>query len=309
MTADVRHRMGDLQFGVYVPQFKMDVTSVLATATVVEECGFDSFWLMDHLYAPGAPPCDMFESWTLLTAVAAVTSRIRLGHLVGCNPFRHPALLAKMAATLDQISGGRLDLGLGWGSVEAELTAFGFPLGSKRERSEALGETLEILELMFTGEPFDYEGRQFQLHSAFGLPRPVHGRIPIHIGGGGPTLTMPLVARYADWWNCVGGARNRLDELSELKGRARISAQYAVGMAADESDVEHVAALTARRMPIPAWGAALVGTTAQLVEQFQREHERGVELFVLRFHDFAAADTLRRFAGEVLEPLKAWVEA
>ncbi|NMD61411.1 UNVERIFIED_ORG: alkanesulfonate monooxygenase SsuD/methylene tetrahydromethanopterin reductase-like flavin-dependent oxidoreductase (luciferase family) [Nocardia globerula] len=293
------------QFGLYVPQLKMDAASVIAVAQQAEEHQFDSFWIMDHLYAPGAPGCDSLESWTLLSAIAGATSRIRLGHLVGCNPFRHPSLLAKMAATVDQISGGRLDLGLGWGSVEDELTTFGFPFGSRRERSDALGETLEILELMFTGEPFNYSGKHFELRGAFGLPRPVAGRIPIHIGGGGRQLTMPLVARHADWWNCVGSARHRLEDLAPLRGSARISAQYAVGLARTTADIDEVAAKTARRMPEAGWGKALVGTPDQLVDLFLDEQARGIDLFVLRFHDFANAETMRIFATEVAPNVRA----
>ena len=292
-----------IRFGLFQPQFRTDAQTMIATAQVAEQAGFDSFWLMDHLLAPGAPPCDVLESWTLLTALAMTTSRIRLGHLVGCNPFRHPSLLAKMAATLDQLSAGRLELGLGWGSVEDELAAFGFAVGSRRQRSRALGETVEILRLMFDGSVFDYAGDVFQLRGAYGLPKPVQPRIPLHIGGSGRTLTMPLVARHADWWNCVGSARHELDELVVLAEGARISAQYPVGMLDREADRAEVTAAVARRLPAAAWGQPLIGTPAELVAQLLTERARGVELFVLRFHDFAPSGTLRRFGAEVIEPL------
>jgi alkanesulfonate monooxygenase SsuD/methylene tetrahydromethanopterin reductase-like flavin-dependent oxidoreductase (luciferase family) len=296
---------GGVRFGVYVPQFKADVAGMRIRAVAAEEAGFDSFWLMDHLLVPAAPPCDVLESWTLLTALAGATSSLRLGHLVGCGPFRHPVLLAKMAATFDHVSGGRLELGLGWGSAEEELEALGFGPASRHERSEALAETLEILRLMFTGDTFDYEGRHFRLKGAYGLPRPVQDRVPIHIGGGGPKLTMPLVARHADWWNCVGAARQRLEELAVLRGPARISAQYAVGLAATTAAVEDVAAATARRMPEQAWGPALVGTPDAVAEQLLAERGRGVELFVLRFHDFGEPGTLRLFGREVAPVVRA----
>lgn len=294
---------GPLALGVYVPQFRTDVATMVTLARSAEEAGFHSFWVMDHLLTPGAPPCDTLESWTLLTAVACATARIRLGHLVGCAPFRHPALLAKMAATLDQVSAGRLELGLGWGSVESELTAYGFGPASRRERAQALGETLEILDLMFAGAPFDYAGDHFTLKGAYGLPRPVQDRIPVHVGGGGRQLTMPLVRRHADWWNCVGSARDRFDELAPLRGRARISAQYAVGVIAEESDREQVSAAVARRLPSAAWGEPLVGTADELVTSLARERERGVELAILRFHD-TSPDTLAWFGAHVAEPLR-----
>jgi alkanesulfonate monooxygenase SsuD/methylene tetrahydromethanopterin reductase-like flavin-dependent oxidoreductase (luciferase family) len=293
-----------LQFGIFVPQFKTDVPTMIEQARTAEGAGFTSLWVMDHLLAPGAPPCDTLESWTLLTAIAGATTTLRLGHLVGCAPFRHPSLLAKMAATFDQVSGGRLELGLGWGSVESELTAFGFKPGSMRERSDALGETLQILDLMFAGEPFDFEGRHFQLQGAFGLPRPAQARIPVHIGGGGKQLTMPLVRAYADWWNCVGSARDRFDELAPLRGSARISAQYAVGLVHEGDAPDAVAARTARRMPESAWGKPLVGTPAQLAELFAAEQARGVELCIVRFDDFGAPETVKRFGAEVIDALR-----
>lgn len=293
-----------MQFGVFVPQFRFDVSDMRARAVAAEDAGFDSFWLMDHLYAPGGKPTASLESWTLLTALAADTSTIRLGHLVGCNPLRHPALLAKMAATVDIVSGGRLDLGLGWGSVEAEFDMFGIPVGSRRERAEALGETVEIFRKMCAGEPFDYDGRHFRLRGAYGLPVPVQSRIPVHIGGGGKQLTMPLVAEHADWWNCVGSARHRIDELAALRGRARISAQYAVGFAHSAEQIPDVTTATARRMPERSWGAPLIGTADMLIDQLYAERERGVELFVLRFHDFAGPETLESFGREVIAKMQ-----
>ncbi|MBV6756198.1 LLM class flavin-dependent oxidoreductase [Rhodococcus opacus] len=296
--------MTTTQFGVFVPQFKTDVAAMRERAVAAESAGFDSFWLMDHLYTPGAPLCDSLESWTLLTALATVTSRIRLGHLVGCNPFRSPAVLAKMAATVDRISGGRLDMGLGWGSDAAELETFGFPVASPHARARALGETVEILRMMWTGKAFDYTGAHFRLRGAYGLPRPVQDRIPVHIGGGGRHLTMPLVARHADWWNCVGGARHRFGELAPLRGKARISAQFAIGLAENTALIPEVAAATARRMPAQAWGAPLVGTADMIVDQLLNERARGIEMFVLRFHDFGTPATLARFGRDVIGAIR-----
>ena len=293
-----------LQFGVFVPQFRIDFAGMRERAVAAERAGFDSFWVMDHLFSPGTKPSDTLESWTLLTALAGVTDTMRLGHLVACNPLRHPAITAKMAATLDQISGGRFDLGIGWGSVEAEFEMFGIRAGSRRERAEQLGETLEIFRAMCSGEPFDFIGRHYQLRGAYGRPTPVQDRIPVHIGGGGVQLTMPLVADYADWWNCVGNARHRFDELASLRGNARISAQYPVGFAASTAELDDVAAATARRLPEPAWGTPLLGTADRVIEQLRAERNRGVELFVLRFHDFAPAETLERFGRDVITPLR-----
>jgi alkanesulfonate monooxygenase SsuD/methylene tetrahydromethanopterin reductase-like flavin-dependent oxidoreductase (luciferase family) len=116
--------------GIYVPQLQLDYDTLLGKARLVEQLGFHSFWVYDHLYGPGMPDVPAFEGWTVATALLAHTERLRVGHLVLCNNFRHPALLAKMATTLDVISAGRLELGLGSGSWEAEHHEAGMPWGS-----------------------------------------------------------------------------------------------------------------------------------------------------------------------------------
>ncbi|MFF4767348.1 LLM class flavin-dependent oxidoreductase [Streptomyces sp. NPDC001255] len=305
MTTPARGEREGPRFGLYVPQFRMDFTQVRDLAVTADAYGFDSLWVMDHLLVPGAAPTDVLESWTLLSALATATERIRLGHLVGCNPLRPPALLAKMAATLDRISGGRFDLGLGWGSVTDELTAFGYPPRDNARRAAELAETLEICAKMWTGEPFDHDGPAYTLRGAYGLPTPVQGRIPVHIGGAGRRLTMPLVSRHADWWNCLGSARHRLDELAPLRGGARISAQYAVGLVAPGEDPGKVAAQVARRMPRESWGEPLVGTPDRLAELFCQEWERGVELFVVRLHAPRSAEAVAHFAFAVAAEVRA----
>src|SRR5215218_1387307 len=112
-------------FGLFLPQLRMSFDTILERTLAAEAAGFDSVWLMDHLAAPAATEHDTFEGWTLAAALAVRTQRVRIGHMVTCDPFRHPALLAKMAATVDALSGGRLELGIGWGSVGAELERFG----------------------------------------------------------------------------------------------------------------------------------------------------------------------------------------
>src|SRR3954452_3228160 len=157
-------------FGLYLPQLRMPWARIVERVTAAESAGFDSVWLMDHLAAPVAPGVDTYEGWTTASALAALTSRIRIGHLVLCDAFRHPALLAKMAATLDVVSSGRLDLGIGWGSVPAEMQTYGFGDEPPATRARRLRETLEILQLMFAGEPFDYDARDFRIDGAIGRP-------------------------------------------------------------------------------------------------------------------------------------------
>lgn len=276
---------------------------LLERTLAAERAGFDSVWLMDHFTAPAAPEVDTFEGWTVASALASRTTTIRLGHLVLCDPFRHAVLLAKMAASLDVISNGRLDLGLGWGSVPAELETYGFGPEPPRVRADKMRETLEILELMFSGETFDYDGRHYRLRRAIGRPTPAQSHVPIHIGGGGPKLTMPLVARFADWWNCPGYALDRLDELRPAAGDARVSAQHPIGLAADAAQRDEVVATVTKRFG--SWGGVVAGTANEVADALAAEVARGVEGFVVQFSDFGTAETLERFMSEVAPAVRA----
>ncbi len=288
---------GDVWFGLFLPQLRMDFDTILERTLAAEAAGFDSVWLMDHLATPAGPEHATFEGWTLAAALAARTPRVRLGHLVTCDPFRHPAVLAKMAATVDVLSDGRLELGIGWGSVEAELEMFGVGRAPPPVRAARLRETLEILPLMFAGERFDYDGEHFRLVGAIGRPPPVQAHVPVHIGGAGPKLTMPLVRDYADWWNCPSYAVDRLDELRPLAGTARVSAQHPVALAPDEASRREVLAMAARRFG--DWGGLIAGTSPEVAEALAVEARAGVGGFVIQFTDFGALPTLRRFMDEV----------
>jgi len=290
-------------FGLFLPQLRMSFDTILERTLAAEAAGFDSVWLMDHLAAPAAPQWDTFEGWTLAAGLATRTSRIRLGHLVTADPFRHPAVLAKMAATVDGLSGGRLDLGLGWGSVDAELRAFGIDARPAPERAARLRETLEILARMFAGEPFDYAGRHYRLEGAIGRPVPVQAHIPVHLGGAGPKLTMPLVREFADWWNCPSYAADRLDELVPLAGGARVSVQHPIGLAAGDGDRDDVDAITRRRFG--AWGGVVTGTSDGVAAALVADVERGARGFVLQFHDFGATESLERFMTDVAPAVRA----
>lgn len=289
--------MADPWFGVYLPQLRTPWPQLLERTLVAEASGFHSVWLMDHLAAPLAADLDTFEGWTTASALAARTSRIRIGHLVLCDPFRHPALLAKMVATLDVISDGRVEVGIGWGSVPDELTRFGFGAEPAPRRAARLRESLEILQLMLAGEPFDYDGEHHRLRGAIGRPTPVQRRVPVHIGGGGATLTMPLVREFADWWNCPGYAVDRFAELRPLAGSARVSVQHPIGLATDDRDRAEVVATVERRFG--AWGGVVAGTATEVADALAAEVDQGVEGFVLQFHDFGTAATLERFMTEV----------
>ncbi len=285
-------------FGLFLPQLRMSFATILERTLAAEAAGFDSVWLMDHLVAPAAPEHDTFEGWTLAAALAVRTTTIRIGHLVTCDPFRHPAVLAKMAATVDVLSDGRLELGLGWGSVERELETFGIGAGPPSARAARMRETIEILDLMFAGEPFDHDGGVHQLHDAIGRPRPVQQpRPPLHIGGAGPRLTMPMVRDHADWWNCPTYAVDRLAELRPLAGDARVSVQHPIGLAAGAPDRDEVVALADRRFG--SWGGLIAGTASEVADGLAAEASTGVEGFVVQLTDFGNPETVARFMTEV----------
>jgi alkanesulfonate monooxygenase SsuD/methylene tetrahydromethanopterin reductase-like flavin-dependent oxidoreductase (luciferase family) len=287
--------------GLYLPQIRMDLATIEARTRAAEEVGFDSVWFIDHMATPGGRHLDLLDAWTVATAVAMRTERIRVGHLVLCTELRHPALLAKMAASLDVVSGGRLELGLGWGSVPQELADYGFGEASPTERSARLAETLELLDALWTGEPVDFDGAHWTLRDAVCRPTPLAGRVPIHLGGAGPKLTMPLVARWADWWNCPAGAIDQLDELRAQAGDARVSVQHPIGLAASSAQRDEVVELTARRFG--GWGGVVGGTPDEVAAALRRERELGAELFICQFHDFGQPETTRLFAEEVLPAL------
>jgi alkanesulfonate monooxygenase SsuD/methylene tetrahydromethanopterin reductase-like flavin-dependent oxidoreductase (luciferase family) len=281
----------------------MGFDRILERTLAAEAAGFDSVWLMDHLTTPMAPDVDTLEGWTVACALAAHTATIRIGHLVLCDPFRHPAVLAKMAASLDVISNGRLELGIGWGSVPDELRTYGFGPEPAAVRAEKLRDTLEILALMFRGEPFDYESEHITMQRAIGRPMPAQPKVPIHIGGGGVKLTMPLVAQYADWWNCPGYALDRLDELRPLAGSARVSTQHPVGLALTTADRDDAIATVQRRFG--SWGGVVAGTAPEVAAALSAEAARGVEGFVLQFADFGTPPTVEHFMQEVAPAVRA----
>jgi F420-dependent oxidoreductase-like protein len=169
---------------------------------------FEHAWLFDH-FAPIAGDLDgpCFEGWTLLAAFAAQTSRIRLGLMVTGNTYRHPAVLANIAATLDVISNGRLDLGIGAGWNEYEHSSMGIPLYPPGQRIRRLGEACEIIKRLFTQHLTDFDGRYYQLKDARCEPKPIQKPYPpFVIGGGGEQLTLRVTAQYADIWNFGGGS-------------------------------------------------------------------------------------------------------
>jgi alkanesulfonate monooxygenase SsuD/methylene tetrahydromethanopterin reductase-like flavin-dependent oxidoreductase (luciferase family) len=197
-------------------------------------------WLFDHLMPiAGDPDGPIFEGWTLLSALAAQTSRMRIGLLVTSNRFRPPAVLAKIATTVDVVSGGRLDFGIGAGSrpshplARREYDAHGLPYHDQADAVAALAEACTVIRRLWTAtEPFDFEGAHVSLTGAFGNPRPVQRPHPPIVIGGRSSATLRVAAEHADVWNIPGGG-----DISDLAGRSRLLDRYCTEIGRDPAEV------------------------------------------------------------------------
>lgn len=288
------------EFHLFLPQIRMSLDVIVEKALAAERAGFDGVALMDHLVAPGAEHQATWDAMVTATWIAAHTSTLTVGHLVLCDAFRHPAVLAKQAVTIDHASGGRFELGLGWGSYDAEIRAFGTGDPRPAERFGRLAETVEVVRALWSGEPVDHHGRHHRMEGAAQQPVPT-APIPIIIGGTGPK-TMNLVAEHATWWNCPGYGLDRFDELRARSGDARASVQLMVALVGDGTDATEVEAVATRRFGRRQ--DMLVGTAGELVDQLGALRERGVERFYLWCTDFAAEATLARLGSDVLPHLR-----
>ncbi len=235
-----------------------------------EEMGFDTYYTHDHFYPyHGDPAGPNLECWTLMAAIAESTERIRFGPMVTGNSYRHPAVLAKIAATVDHISDGRLILGIGAGWMQAEYDAYGISFGTAAERLRALEESLVVLRKLLGPDPTsDFEGSVYRLANARAEPKPVQRSLPIAVGGKGEKVTLRLAAQYADDWHYWGTVEEwrhlnqTLDAWCDRLGRDRSAVMRTV-MLADQKHwdrAEEYVAAGAQELvlvgedPVP-WGA------------------------------------------------------
>ncbi|MCV7065206.1 LLM class flavin-dependent oxidoreductase [Mycolicibacterium farcinogenes] len=271
---------------LFLPQVRLDVGDIVERATVAEACGFDGIAFIDHLEAPGATHQSIWEAMTIATWVAARTERLRIGHLVLCDAFRHPAVLAKQAVTLSEATGGRFELGLGSGSWPQEFERFGVQTGDAAARVRRLGENLQLLRQYWGG---DDERVQ--------TPRPEHP-IPLVLGGTGKRM-MDLVRAHADWWNVPSHQLDRLPALLPTVGSARVSLQQMVGFVGRGVDRTAVTERSTRLFG--HLGDGLVcGDAVELTRHFAGLAAQGVERFYVWFADFAAPQTISEFAETVI---------
>ncbi len=281
---------------LFLPQMRMSLDAIVSKAQAAEAAGFDGVALMDHLAPPMAEDQPMWDAMVTAGWLAAHTQRLTIGHLVLCDAFRHPAVLAREAVSLDHASGGRFELGIGWGSVPTELGTFGVGSMEAKARVERLGETLQVVRALWTGEPVDFDGHHHRVRGGRQQPTPL-GRIPIVIGGAGPK-TLALVREHADWWNLSVDKVAQLDELRPKVGSARPSIQQMVTYAPDPGTADEVLALAQKRfghMP-----GRVAGDAAVMRAHLHDLEARGIERVYLWFSDFADEQTLERFGAEVL---------
>lgn len=275
---------------VFLPQVRMGIDDIVERAQAAERAGYDGIAFIDHLEPPGATHQSIWEAMTIATWVAARTERLRIGHLVLCDGFRHPAVLAKQAVTLAEASGGRFELGLGSGSWPAEFERFGIDgADDAKARARRLAADVALL--------YQYWGVE---ESANLEQNPVPSqRIPLVLGGTGKT-TMELVRKYADWWNIPSHQLDRLDALLPTVGSARVSMQQMVGFVGVGADKTEVVETSTRRFGY--LGAGLVcGESADLITHFTDLMAKGVERFYIWFADFADPATVAEFADTVMK--------
>jgi alkanesulfonate monooxygenase SsuD/methylene tetrahydromethanopterin reductase-like flavin-dependent oxidoreductase (luciferase family) len=277
---------------------RMSHEAIVERARAAEASGFEGLAFMDHLAPPLAFGHDMWEAMSVAGWVLAKTTTLTVGHLVLCDSMRHPAVLARQVTSLDHASGGRFELGIGWGSIPSELEVFGIGTTEARERVDRLEESLVIMRALWTGEVVDHQGEHFTLAGAQQLPVPTRP-VPIVIGGVG-RRTLALVREHADWWNVPVSDLHRLEELQDQVGDARVSVQQMIALVPKESARAEVTALVERRFGGTLLGDRMVlGTAEELAEHFGRLHADGVDRFYVWFADFAPPDTLERFGAVI----------
>jgi len=311
-------------FGVFIPQgWKMELAGIegaqaqwqksVDVAVLAEELGYDSIWVYDHFHNVPKPAQEaVFECWTTIAAISQRTSRIRLGQMVGCNSYRNPGLLAKITSTVDVISGGRLDWGIGAGWYESEYRGYGYEFAKPSDRIGMLKETVEIVKSMWSQPETTYDGKYYKMSRANCDPKPLQQpHPPIWIGGGGEQLTLRVVAQHAD----VSNFGSSLEEFT--KKRAILQQQcMVVGRDEDtirttissegfirETEAEVIAAGSKNLWGEPAesWRSkALVGTPEQVSEKIQKYLDAGCTGFVPWCADYPSTESLELFATKVI---------
>lgn len=305
-----------VKFGLQIWSQHTDWPSFRDAALAAERNGWDSVWTWDHLLAIFGPwEQPIFEGWSVLSALGPITTRVRLGLMVGANTFRNPGVTAKLATTLDHVSDGRAVLGIGAAWFEREHDAFGIDFGaSPGERIGWLDEAVMLMRRLFDGERVDHEGPRYTMHDALCEPRPVQARLPILIGGSGRRKTLRTVAERADAWNTSGSLEEVTDALTTLE-------QHCADVGRDPTTIEktvsfHIvlrddaaAADTRTRQLLGIngvdpddFGGYVAGTPGEVADILRPYRELGFETFIVRMPAPYDHETIERMP-EVAELL------
>lgn len=315
-----------VSFGVFLPfyVFQNEEAPTLlfnGIRDVVLECerlGYHSVWLDDHLMYGNRP---ILECWSTLTALSAVTTHIRLGTMVTCASFRNPALLAKIAATVDVISGGRLEFGIGAGVQEAEHRAYGFPFPAASARIERLREAVEIIKKLWTEEKASYEGEHYSIKEAFCEPKPLQKpHPPITIGGSGEKSTLKVTAQHADRydWGYVPSLELYRHKLEVLESHCNAVGRdfqeiekscWPGGQVVIARNREELRGKIVREKPKTVAledfeKTSLIGTPDECVKKLQPYIDLGVTHFMLFFGDLPNLNSLRLFTETVAKKMQ-----
>ncbi len=310
-----------IEFGIQTGPQHVTYPELLSVWQCVEREGFDHAWTFDHfipIFSNPLGPC--LEGWTTLTALMAQVPRLRAGTLVTGNSYRHPALLANMAATLDVITGGRVEMGIGAGWWEMEYKAYGIDYPPVAERIHALDESIQIMKGLWTEPRYSFAGKHYTITDALCEPKPVQRpHIPIWIGGAGPKLTLKVVANQADGWNTFLMPRENyqillgaLERHCAKAGRdpASIRKSLAASLVIDTNPArldEKLAAVARQRSTTPEQLRArtLVGTPDDVANQVLGLAEQGVDHIILGVRAPYPEDDLALFAREVIPKVRA----
>ena len=305
--------MSDVKLGALCWNQYTDWQSLLAAGVRADRLGYDTLWTWDHLYPiVGSAEGPILEGWLTLAAWAQATKQVRIGLMVGANTFREPALTAKMATTLDHISGGRAILGIGGAWFETEHEAYGIPFGSGfPERLRWLGEALPVMRGMLHGERPTASGPRYSARAVRNDPPPLQERLPILIGGGGEQVTLKLVARYGDANNVGGGLENVkrkeavLLQHCETVGRDPSEIERTVGIGTvmirdSRAEVERLAtSIFERNGRATPWTDQPVGTPEDVAESLAPFLDIGYRHFIAGFPAPYDEESMTRFATEV----------
>jgi len=293
-----------VRFGIQTPQQHGSWHELLSLWQEVDTLGFDSAWVFDHflpIFSDPTGPC--LEGWTVLSALAMATKKVRLGVLVTGNTYRHPAVLAKMATTVDIISGGRLILGIGAGWFELEHQTYGIAFPKVADRLKMLDETLEVVKRLWTEERVNFTGRYYQLQEALLNPQPVQRpHPPILVGASGEQVALGIVARHADLWNSFGSPDVFARKITVLAEHCR-----KVGRDPDTIEKSVLLQLTLTDDPEAKRKAGedenrgmLVGNPDDVCQQIERYVAVGVTHLVISVSAPYDRAALHRFAREVM---------